>query len=379
MKKNYSDEFKTLIVSEFFNGESTLKLSEKYHIARSTIYEWTKSLKKIPQNTKSKITYRDHKKLQRQLEKKTRELVIIVRTHCFKDSPRKQKLEAVEQLYGEYPTKEMCRVINLDHGTFLNHHIRRVKVKQNEIRDEKLKVEIQSVFEKSEQRFGSMKIYHKLQANGIQVSQAKIASLMNKMGLKSKQCKKRNFVQKEELRYNFLKNKLNRQFQQLAPNKFWVSDTSCIKIGRNNFWLCVIIDLFSRKVIAHRISSQNNVNLTINTFKDSYENRGRPEGLSFHSDRGNNYIAVEFRELLSALKVGQSCSKTGNPYDNAVMESFFSNIKREELNSHNFAYLEELIQTVDKYMLFYNDYRPHDALKGKTPNQIEKEFVPWTT
>lgn len=79
-------------------------------------------------------------------------------------------------------------------------------------------------------------------------------------------------------------NKLKRQFNQTSPNKYWVGDITEVRVKRNKFYLCVILDLFSRKVVAYRLSSQNNTQLTINTFKDAYEGRNRPCELSFHSD-----------------------------------------------------------------------------------------------
>lgn len=124
-------------------------------------------------------------------------------------------------------------------------------------------------------------------------------------------------TRKPDTDYQF--NKLKRLFNQDAPNKFWVSDITEVKVRLNKFYLCVIIDLFSRKVIAYRLSSQNNTNLTINTFKDAFENRNRPAKLSFHTDQGTNYTSTAFRDLLQILKVNQSFSHRGNPYDNACV------------------------------------------------------------
>ena len=110
--------------------------------------------------------------------------------------------------------------------------------------------------------------------------------------------------------------------------------------------------MFSRKVIAYRLSSQNNTSLVINTFKDAYESRKQLTDLTFHSDQGTNYRCQEFRDLLYSLKIKQSFSGKGNPYDNAVVEAFFSNLKREETNSHDFKYFEELQECISSYMLY---------------------------
>ena len=102
-------------------------------------------------------------------------------------------------------------------------------------------------------------------------------------------------------------------------------DITEVRVSENKFYLCVIINLFSRKVIAYRLSSQNNTSLTINTFKDAFESRNHPVGLSFHNDQGVQYTCYEFRDSLFSLKVTHSFLNKGDPYDNAVIEAFFSN------------------------------------------------------
>jgi putative transposase len=132
--------------------------------------------------------------------------------------------------------------------------------------------------------------------------------------------------------------------------------------------------LFSRRVILHKISTQNNTDLTINTFKKAYELRECHKSLSFNSDQGSNYTTYNFRASLQSLKVNQSFSKAGNPYDNACMESFYSSFKKEKYNSRNYKFFEGLQKSVDEYIVHYNNYKPHQALKNKTPNEYELEY-----
>lgn len=93
------------------------------------------------------------------------------------------------------------------------------------------------------------------------------------------------------------------------------------------YYLCVIIDLFSRKVIAYNISGKPDSALVIETFISAYKLRNAPFGLMFHSDRGSQYNSFSFRKLLDDLNVVQSFSKKGHPYDNAVAKSFFKYLK----------------------------------------------------
>ncbi len=370
----HTEELKKSLVHEYCEGVAVKELIRKYKVSRSTVYEWIRLYKaQIDKKTKEVFDYKQLLNAQKKLQNLELELQILKEAQCFDTAPRKVKLEAIERMFGKYQVKMMCRVLKVDTATFYNYHFRRVVKTTYAIRDEELKEKINRIYEESEHRFGAKKITAKLQSMGESVSMKKVSALMNEMDLKSKQCKKRVFVQQESKR-PCLPHLLHREFTQKQPNVFWVGDITQIKTGRLNFYLCVIIDLFSRKVIAHRLSGQCTNNLVINTFNDAYEMRGQPKGLSFHSDRGGQYISHEYQELLWFYGVKQSCSKAYNPYDNAVVESFFSRFKKEEINCGQFEDFLDLKTKISKYMDFYNNYRPHESLGNLTPNQKEIEY-----
>lgn len=367
----YTKDLKNVILGECNKGLNKCEICKRFNIPKSTIYHWLKNTKNI-ENTN--ITYLDYYKLNNKYKNKCIELEILEKLHCFKDSTTKEKEIAISKFVGVYPIKTMCRVLDLPKGTFYNFHLRRKQVTYNQIRDEQLKKEIYRVFKVSDERFGAKKIWIKLTVEGINTTLNKVQKLMKLLNLHSRQNLRKieSIKQKDNSQYYI--NKLKRVFNQTEPNKYWVSDVTELQVKRNKFYLCVILDLFSRKVVAYRLSIKNNTQLTVNTFKDAFENRNRPKDLTFHSDQGSNYTAYEFRDLLHSLKVNQSFSKRGNPYDNACMESFFSNLKREEYNGKQYEYFDELEESVDSYMRYYNDYRPHQTLKNKTPNQFENDY-----
>lgn len=135
------------------------------------------------------------------------------------------------------------------------------------------------------------------------------------------------------------------------------------------------MDLFSRKVIAWNISAKPDVHLVMTTFKKAYDKRKCPKGLMFHSDRGSQYTALAFRQLLDSLSVVQSFSKKAYPFDNACCECFFKYLKKEETNQRTYHYLQELQLSVFEYIEgFYNSRRPHGSLGMLTPNEKEELF-----
>ena len=108
-------------------------------------------------------------------------------------------------------------------------------------------------------------------------------------------------------------------------------------------------------------------------FRHAYLNRSPEPGLIFHSDRGAQYTSFAFEKLLQDKQVVQSFSRSRTPHDNAVMESFFSYLKKDELCRHRYNSEIEFLKGIDKYIAFYNENRPHRSLHYKTPNNDEKD------
>ena len=114
-------------------------------------------------------------------------------------------------------------------------------------------------------------------------------------------------------------NKVKRNFNVKNPNEIWASDVTYFKVKGKRYYICVVLDLFSRKIIGMEVSKRNSIWLTKTTLKKAYAIRN-PIGskLVFHSDRGNNYVANVFMDYLKSLGIEQSFSQKGTPYDNAV-------------------------------------------------------------
>ncbi|MEG1875700.1 MAG: IS3 family transposase, partial [Angelakisella sp.] len=155
------------------------------------------------------------------------------------------------------------------------------------------------------------------------------------------------------------------------PNQIWVSDITCFKLNTKYFYTCIILDLFSRKIVAYRISKKNSTQLVSATFRQAYDVRSPKDGLIFHSDRGVQYASYSFRRLLSEHGVIQSFSASGKPHDNAVVEAFFASMKREELYRRSYSSEKAFRSGVDEYISFYNKRRPHFSLNYKSPEQFE--------
>lgn len=182
-------------------------------------------------------------------------------------------------------------------------------------------------------------------------------------------------VSKENCEYTKLCNHLKQEFNPPETNMVQASNFTYIKVNGFWFYLCIIMDLFSRKIISWNISNKADCNLIMSTFNEVYNKRNSPTSLMFHSDRGTQYTAAPFRKLLDKFNVVQSFSKKRYPFDNACCESFFKYLKKEECNRKKYHFIEELKLSLFKYIEgFYNLKRPHYSLGLITPNEKELAF-----
>ena len=128
------------------------------------------------------------------------------------------------------------------------------------------------------------------------------------------------------------------------------------------------MDLFSGKIIGWNISNRHDVDLTMKAFEKAYFDRGEPEYVLFHSDRGSEYTALTFRQKLERYNVVQSFSQKGYPYDNAYLESFFHHMKRECIDRKSFRNQDDLRLCCFEYINRYHSKRPHSSLGDYTLN-----------
>ena len=298
---------------------------------------------------------------------------IIQATGYLEEVPLQQKLKTLEQMYrtedSPYSVHELCEALGVARGTFYNHIFRRADWSEREKEREELMIKVQQIFDDSQQRFGAEKIRTVLDQSGVHVSAKRISSIMQELDLRSvrnnakKQYKKRQQYQKQNL--------LAREFTADHPDQIWVSDITYFKVSGYWVYLCIILDLFSRKIIGYRVSRNASTNLVTTTFRNAYQERGKPKNLTFHSDRGKQYTSGAFTQLLQSNGVKQSFSATGRPHDNAVAESFFATFKKEEAYRREYTSEQSFRKSVEQYIQFYNEVRPHQTLKYQTPQAFE--------
>ena len=371
MPKEYSTKFKIDVIKRYQSGEPILALSQELRIAQSTIYHWRKEYCSI-KNANRTYTPKEFDALSRRLEKLEHEMEIIQQSGYIANVPLQEKLSVLESIYRQpgntYSVHELCEALDVARGTFYNYIFRRADHSKREEAQIELMRLVQQVFDDSLQRFGAEKIRVTLAESGVRVGAKRIAAIMQELGLQSIRSDAKKQYKKQQYKKQ---NLLERQFTADHPNQIWVSDITYFKV--NDYWvyLCIILDLFSRKIVGYRVSRNASTNLVTSTFRTAFRERGNPSGLTFHSDRGKQYTSVTFTALLQKCEVKQSFSATARPHDNAVAETFFASFKKEEAYRREYTSEQSYRKSVEQYIRFYNELRPHRTLKYKTPQAFE--------
>lgn len=381
MKKNYDVQMKKSVAERCLGGERVAIVAMEMGVPKSTLYTWISKMKaeladhdRIYSENKA-LDPREYFKQKERITKLEGMLEVLKTASGVIDISLADKLKILDELYQneKYSVHLMCEALEIPRGTFYNY-IKRGK-RGNTVaarRREEMRHKIMAIFYDSNQVFGAPKITAILKDQGEVVSRGFVSELMKEMGLVSIRSGAKKQFEDESRK---CKNLVKRKFKTDQPNQIWVSDVTYYRFKEKQYFICVIIDLYSRKVVGYKVGFSNNTHLTKETFKMAYESRHPNAGLVFHSDQGGNYRARVFMSYLSARNVTQSFSKPGVPYDNSVMESFFSSMKREELYRGKYRSERELRAAIDKYIQFYNTERPHETLRYKTPQQKEDEFT----
>jgi putative transposase len=226
--------------------------------------------------------------------------------------------------------------------------------------------------------YGSIKITRELRTRDHHANRKTIAKLMQSMGVRSKVCRKfRVRTTDSNHDHPIAPNTLDQNFAAAdAPDKVWAADITYIHTDQGFLYLAGVMDLYSRKIIGWSMKDTLATELVEAAFDMAIGSRSPAAGLLHHSDRGCQYASGDYRERLRAAGVETSMSRTGNCYDNAMIESFWGKLKTEMVNHRTFATHEEARVAIFEYIeMFYNPKRLHAGLGYLSPAQFEARLV----
>jgi len=231
------------------------------------------------------------------------------------------------------------------------------------------------IHKESYKTYGIRRIKAKLNKEGISCGKNRIARLMRENGVFSRLRRKYKATTNSNHRLPVAPNLLDQDFTADKPNIKWVGDITYIPTDEGFLYFSGIEDLFQRKVVGWSLGDRITKELTISSLEQAVGRENPGEGLIFHSDRGSQYAAYAYQEVLGKYCIRQSMSRKGDCYDNACMESFFSTLKKDIIYGNKFKTREEAKLVIIEYIeTFYNCHRLHSTLGNMSPMEYERQY-----
>jgi transposase InsO family protein len=168
---------------------------------------------------------------------------------------------------------------------------------------------------------------------------------------------------------------LAKEITLTGVNQLWVADITYIRITRGFVYLAMIMDAYSRKIVGYALSENIDTRLALSALKAAIETRKPAAGCVHHSDQGIQYCSKEYTDYLHDNEFGISMSRRGNCYDNAMAESFFKTLKREEVYLWDYQTIDDVRESVSHFVeQVYNAKRLHSSLGYYAPDVFEKSL-----
>lgn len=262
----------------------------------------------------------------------------------------------------------MCAVLNISPKTYY-------KYRNKEDTDYYDYLTIKEIFDDSKGTYGYRRIVEGLlHKYGVVMNGKKVLRIMKKYNIIPNHYKNSKQKQKHiRIEDNVKPNLLNRNFTTDAPNKVWTTDITYLIYKGARAYLSTILDLYDRKVIAYKISKKNDIKLVIDTLNEAITKEKDVYGLIIHSDQGFQYTSNEYKAICESNGIQISMSRKGTPIDDSPMESWHALLKKETLYNNNITSLQEYIQLVEDWILFYNTARIKGKKKQKRKTYTKRE------
>ena len=269
-----------------------------------------------------------------------------------------------------YPVRLMCRALAVSPAGYYAWRGRPASARETANRV--LVAKIRVIHRESRETYGSPSIWDALLKQGHGVGEHRIARLMRAEGIRPKTVKKWRATTQSNHRMPVAANALNRQFTVAHPNQVWAGDITYVWTTEGWLYLAVVLDLYSRAVVGWALGDRLMGEITQQALSMAIHHRRPKAGLLHHSDRGSQYAATAYQQLLTMHGMTGSMSRRGNCWDNACVESFFGTLKRELIYPRQYRTRDEATRDIFEYIeVFYNRRRRHSTLGYHSPAEYE--------
>jgi len=280
----------------------------------------------------------------------------------------------IEQQRGSYCITMMCEQLAVSRSGFHAARVRPVSARAQD--NVQLIEQICQQQRRHRGRYGRRRMTREVRtALGRPINEKRVGRLMRAVDLQSRSRRRFRVVTTDSQHaHPVAANVLAREFAATAPNQKWLADLTYVPTAEGWLYLALVLDLFSRKLVGWAMSDSMPQELTLAALHMALGWRDPPAGLVHHSDRGSQYAAHDYRDVLAARGITVSMSRKGDCWDNAPMESANGTVKVECVHGEEFRTRAEAARTLVEYFGYYNTDRLHSSLGYLTPSEFERRW-----
>jgi len=273
----------------------------------------------------------------------------------------------------QYPMATMARVLGVSTSGFYSWRDREPSA--SDLANEELLERIVFFYERSDRTYGAPRIYRDLVLEDERnVSINRVARLMRIAGLQGVTRRKLPITTVRVESERPAPDLVERRFVATAPDQLWVADITYVPTLVGFFYLAIVLDVFSRRVVGWAMENHLLTPLVLAALDMAIERR-RPKAVIHHSDQGCQYTSVAFGKRCEDAGVMPSMGSVGDCYDNAMAESFFATLECELIDRYKFTDRPDGMRRVFKFIEgWYNPTRRHSSIHYLSPMEYERRF-----
>lgn len=287
-------------------------------------------------------------------------------------------IEFIDQQRKTHGVESICAELPIAPSTYYrykyleaNPEYRCARVK----RDEALKPEIERVYEENLRVYGARKVWKQLNRENIVVARCTVERLMHAQGLegvrRGKPCRT---TIPDELADKPL-DLVNRDFSAERPNQLWVADITYVATWSGFVYVAFVVDVFSRYIVGWRVLKSLQTDIVMDALEQALWARGKPHGVTHHSDRGSQYLSIKYTERLSEAGFKASVGSVGDSYDNALAETINGLYKAEIIHKRGpWKGQNDVEQATLTWVEWFNNRRLLEPIGDIPPMEFEKLY-----
>ncbi|MEZ6196793.1 MAG: IS3 family transposase [Planctomycetota bacterium] len=365
--------------------EAICSIASKIGCSAETLRKWTRRAE-VDGGSRDGVTTAERQRL-KDLERENRELrranEILRKASAYfgpggARPPTEVMVRFIDDHRDEYGVEPICELMPIAPSTYYEEKRREAEPErrpQRFHRDAGLRPEILRVHSENFGVYGVRKVWRQLGREGLPTARCTVERLMRELGPQGVRRGRRIRTTIPADLAERPRDLVDRHFVADAPNRLWVADLTCVASWQGLIWVAFITDVYSRMIVGWRVTKAPNASLALDALEQAIHAREVDEGLVHHSDRGVQYLSIEYTERLAEAGIETSVGSVGDSYDNALAESVNALYKAELIRRRGpWRGLEQLELATLEWVDWYNTRRLHTAIGNMPPEEFEDRY-----